>query len=145
MSDDIIRKALGMGEAESHVQDNALVPYEEKPLDIINTPLEEDFDFVVDNLKELISQGRETIDELILIAKQSQHPRAFEVIATLMKAVADMNNDILNAHKKKNDIVPSSAEHSKGARNVTNNNLFVGSTAELQAFLDQQKSNDRKD
>ena len=135
-----------MGEAESSVEDSkALVPYEENAVETVNTPLEEDFDFVVENLKELIAQGKDTIDELILIAKQSQHPRAFEVIATLMKAVADMNNDIINAHKKKNDIVPASAEHSKGTRNVTNNNLFVGSTAELQAFLDQQKANDGKD
>jgi hypothetical protein len=140
VSDDIIRRALGMDDAPE-VETTAIVTT--GPTETISlSEMDVDFEYVVDNLKELIAQGQETINELILIAKQSQHPRAFEVIATLMKTVADMNNDIINAHKKKNDISPSEARHTKGPANVTNN-LFVGSTAELQAFLDQQKAKDR--
>ena len=76
---------------------------------------------------------------MLVIAKQSQHPRAFEVVATLLKASADINNDLLAAHKKRHDLKPTQAPHTKGVANVTNNNLFVGSTAELQNFLEQQK------
>lgn len=137
MSDDIIRKALGMDivspeEKESQVSVEVI--------DGTNAAVETDFQYVIDNLKELIAKGQDSIDELVLIAKQSQHPRAYEVIATLLKATADMNMEILNSHKKKKDIAPSQADHSKGVStsNVTNN-LFVGSTAELQNFLDQQQ------
>lgn len=140
MSDDIIRRSLGMDLSEV-VEQNAMVPYE-PPVE--QPRLEEDFDYVVDNLKDLIAKGQEAIDELILIAKQSQHPRAFEVIATLLKATADMNNDVLAAHKRKHDIRPAEgAPHSKGVANVTNN-LFVGSTADLQNFLEQKKKNEQQ-
>ena len=140
MSDDIIKRALGMDDTVEEA--TAVVPYESSDIEPAESsgPLEDDFDYVVDNLKELIAKGESAIDELLLIAKQSQHPRAFEVVATLLKATADMNNDVLAAHKKKHDIKPTQAMHSKGAANVTNN-LFVGSTAELQNFLEQQKKN----
>lgn len=136
MSDEIIKRALGIETTDEDVSQE-IVPYEAEQLE---NNLENDFEYVIDNLKDLIEQGQESIQELMLIAKQSQHPRAFEVIATLLKATADMNNDILNAHKKKHDIKPTEATHSKGVKNVTNN-LFVGSTAELQNFLEQQKKN----
>lgn len=134
MSDEIIRKALGMG-AEPTIEENAVAVYEGPE---IEDQIERDFDYIRENLVELIAQGQEAISELMLIAKQSQHPRAFEVIATLLKATADINNDLAASHKKKLDLKPDRAQHTKGS-SVTNNNLFVGSTAELQHFLDQQK------
>lgn len=134
MSDDIIRRALGM-DVQS-VQENALVKIEDTTQEVDDN-VEIDFDYVRDNLQELISHGKEAIEELLLIAKQSQHPRAFEVVATLLKATADINSDLLGLHKKKNELKPQQASHSKGVNTV--NQLFVGSTAELQAFLENQK------
>jgi hypothetical protein len=136
MSDDIIKRALGM-DIEPVGSDNALVVQPEVHLE---DEVEMDFEYVRQNLTDLIAQGKDSIEELIMIAKQSQHPRAFEVIATLIKATADVNSDLLAVHKKKNDLRPSQATHSKGVSTVTNNNLFVGSTAELQEFLDQQQN-----
>lgn len=132
MSDDIIRRAMGMDE-EGPEYSKALVPLESnEPSD---DKVEMDFEYVRENLQELIAQGQDAIQELIMIAKQSQHPRAFEVIATLLKATADMNNDLLAVHKKKNDLRPTQASHTKGV-GVTNNNVFVGSTAELQTMIE---------
>lgn len=143
MSDDIIRKALGMGaEMLPSEPTNQLIPYEATENTDLDDTVEMDFEYVRENLNELIAQGKEAIAELMLIAKQSQHPRAFEVIATLLKATADLNADLLTTHKKKLDLRPNSATHSKGVASVTNNNLFVGSTADLQNFLEQQKKND---
>jgi hypothetical protein len=136
MSDDIIRKALGMTVVTPVEQGVAIIPTDSEQ----ESNLEVDFDYVISNLKELIAQGQEAISELISIAKQSQHPRAFEVVATLLKATADMNNDIVSAHAKKHNIKPTEARHSKGVAGNVTNNLFVGSTAELQNFLEQQKS-----
>lgn len=133
MSDDIIRRALGMGDEEPQPE-NALVPIEGVVVPE-DDKVELDFEYVRENLQELIAQGQDAVQELIMIAKQSQHPRAFEVIATLLKATADMNNDLLAVHKKKNDLRPTQASHSKGV-GVTNNNVFVGSTAELQTMIE---------
>jgi len=132
MSDDIIKKALGMD----------IIPIEEtRPLEgeIVESTTDEvilDFEYVRENLKELISQGQESIAELILIAKQSQHPRAFEVIATLLKATADINSELIGTHKKESDLKGDrKTSHTKGIATHTTQNLFVGSTAELQQFL----------
>jgi hypothetical protein len=133
MSDDIIRRAMGMDE-QGPEQENALIPVEAIP-EPLDDKVEMDFEYVRENLQELIAQGQDAIQELIMIAKQSQHPRAFEVIATLLKATADINNDLLAAHKKQNDLRPTQAVHTKGV-GVTNNNVFVGSTAELQTMIE---------
>lgn len=138
MSDDIIRRAMGMD--EEGPEQTALVPIVGEVIDPADDKVELDFDYVRDNLQELITQGQEAINELIMIAKQSQHPRAFEVIATLLKATADMNNDLLAVHKKKNDLRPSAAPHMKGT-GVTNNNVFVGSTSELQTMIENLQKN----
>jgi hypothetical protein len=132
-----------MGMDEEGPEHNALVPVEGIPQEPADDSVEMDFEYVRDNLQELIAQGKDAIEELIMIAKQSQHPRAFEVIATLLKATADMNNDLLAVHKKKNDLRPATASHTKGV-GVTNNNVFVGSTAELQTMLEnmQKKNNE---
>lgn len=142
MSDDIIKKALGMGIDDSPEDQNALIPIEQEvELDDV---VEMDFEYVRENLQSLIAQGQDAINELMLIAKQSQHPRAFEVIATLLKATADINNDLIATHKKKIDLKPAqSTPHSKGVAGITNNNLFVGSTNELQQMIESlNKKND---
>lgn len=138
MSDDIIKKALGMS-LDSPKEDNPVVPYKEE-ISHIDDELENDIKFAHDNIIELIAQGSEAISELMLIAKQSQHPRAFEVIANLLKTTSDLNNDLVNLHKKRVDINPKSTKND--SRPTTQNNLFVGSTAELQKFLaDMNKKN----
>jgi hypothetical protein len=73
MSDDIIKRALGMDTNEPAPEDSrALVVVDPE----ISDEVEVDFDFVADNLKDLIAKGKDAIEELLLIAKQSQHPRA---------------------------------------------------------------------
>lgn len=145
MSDDIIKRALGMGVSDDAIPDDkALVPIDGEVVEPLTDEVELDFDYVRENLTELIAQGKDAIEELIVIAKQSQHPRAFEVVATLLKATADLNADLLAVHKKKADLKPKGeATHSKGVAGITNNNLFVGSTAELQTMLENlQKKKD---
>ena len=100
---------------------------------------EEDFELARKNLQELAKKGNKALDELILLAKNSEHPRAYEVVATLIKTLADANKDLLDTRKKKLDIDKSRGvvKNDEG-KTVTNNNLFVGSTAELQKFLKER-------
>lgn len=99
-------------------------------------PVNADADFARDNIRELVTQGNQAVNELMLIARDGQHPRAFEVLSGLMKNLADMNKDLLEIQKRKKDLAPKAE---------TQNNLsidkavFVGSTAELVKMLKTQK------
>ena len=92
---------------------------------------ETDFQYARENLYNLIERGQERLEELLEIAKQSQHPRAFEVVGQMIDKLANTNKELLNLHKTKKDI---QAEKTSGPTNVTNA-LFVGSTSELQKLL----------
>jgi hypothetical protein len=79
------------------------------------------------NLYNLLSQGQEALQAALEVAKQSEHPRAFEVVGGLVKQLADVNHQLLDLSEKRNKL----SQPSKVSSNVTNNTLFVGSTAEL--------------
>ena len=101
--------------------------------------LQDDYQASRETYKELITKGNEAIDLMMELARDSQHPRAFEVLATLLKTQADNNDKLLELQKRLKQL----KEPEKGSKssNVTNNNVFVGSTTDLQRFiLDQQKN-----
>ena len=99
-------------------------------------PVNADADFARDNIRGLVLQGNQAVDELMLIARDGQHPRAFEVLSGLMKNLADMNKDLLEIQKRKKDLAPKAE-----AQNNLNIDkaVFVGSTAELVKMLKTQK------
>ena len=78
--------------------------------------------------------GADAIDNVLLVAKESDSPRAYEVAAQLIKAVADVNKDLLDIHKKVKDIEDNEGAGQK-ATSITNNSIFVGSTKDLQAVM----------
>jgi hypothetical protein len=83
-------------------------------------------------LYSLIDQGQEAVRGALEVAQESGHPRAYEVAVAAMKHVADMTEKLQDLHKKMKDL---DAEAKKGPNSVTNNAMFVGSTAELQKML----------
>ena len=93
-----------------------------------------DFQYARENLYNLIERGTDGLEELIEIAKQSEHPRAFEVVQQTIGQLTTTNKELLNLHKTKKDI-----KVEKGGPTSVNNNLFVGSTAELQKMLKAKK------
>ena len=99
-------------------------------------PVNADADFARNNIRELVTQGNQAVNELMLIARDGQHPRAFEVLSGLMKNLADMNKDLLEIQKRKKDLIPKAE-----AQNNLNIDkaVFVGSTAELVKMLKTQK------
>ena len=103
--------------------------------------LQDDYEESRETYKELIGKGNEAIDLMMELARDSQHPRAFEVLATLLKTQSDNNDKLLDLQKK----LKTLKEPTKGAQpsnpNVTNNNVFVGSTSDLQRFILQQNKN----
>jgi len=100
-----------------------------------------DFEAARANLYQVIQTGNEAMDKLNEIAGQSQHPRAFEVLAKLMDTMVATNKELLELQSKIREIDAKDSPISEQAKTI-NNNLFVGSTAELQKVLKEMKSNE---
>lgn len=105
-----------------------------------NTQVDTDFEFARENIMDVVNKGQEALFELMDVAKQSQHPRAYEVLSTMMNTMVGASKDLLDLQAKKKKLMEEDPEAS--AQQVTNN-LFVGSTAELQKYLKQQKSDEQ--
>ena len=95
--------------------------------------LEKDYEYTRGELYSLIDQGQEAVKGALEVAQESGHPRAYEVAVAAMKHVSDMTEKLQDLHKKMKDL----DEEIQGPKNVTNNAMFVGSTAELQKMLKQ--------
>jgi len=108
----------------------------ETPVATLDSNLEEDltdaYEQTKTNLQDLIDQGKEAMEEILLIAKAGQHPRAFEVYGTLLKNVVDANKELLAVQKQMREMnkqsQPSGATHIDKA-------IFVGSTSELNKLI----------
>lgn len=97
----------------------------------VRTKTDDDFDYARENLYSIINRGSDAIDDMVDLARASQHPRSYEVLATLLKTMTEANKDLLELQKKKKELQPTEYNGPK----TINNNLFVGSTAELQKML----------
>jgi len=95
--------------------------------------IDTDYRYARENLYDIIENGSHALHELVEIAKSSEHPRAFEVVASLMKTLTDANKDLLEVQAKVKKLKQEDNVQS-GPNNVTNA-LFVGSTTELQNML----------
>ena len=104
--------------------------------DTKNDEIESDYKYARENLYNAIERGSDALEELVELAKQSQSPRAFEIVGQMIKTLTDANKDLLEVQKKVKDL--KKEETSKGPNNVTNA-LFVGNTAELQKLLKDNK------
>jgi hypothetical protein len=98
--------------------------------------IEDDAEYARQNLRKLIDKGNDAANHIVEIAKQSEHPRAFEVAANMLKNLADMNKDLLEIQKRKKDLI--STTETKNNINV-DKAVFVGSTTELVKFLKSNK------
>jgi len=100
--------------------------------------VDNDFEFARRTYYDLIVKGSEALEEMMEVARATEHPRAFEVLSGMMKHVADVNGNLLDLHKKKKDY--HKQDKPKEIPQTTNNNLFVGSTTDLQRMLLSQDS-----
>lgn len=106
-------------------------------VEIKNDALEHDYETTRSNLHSILTQGQDALFHALEVAKQSEHPRAFEVVGGLMKHLSDINTQLLDLHKKKQSI-EAPVKQAQSAQ-VTNNSIFVGSTSELSKMLNDLK------
>ena len=110
-------------------QSKAIVEVDESD----DNEVDEDFQLARENIKELLDQGKDIFAEMIQVAKQSQHPRAYEVLGNLMKIAVDTNKDLLALRKQKRELV----KKTDGSPTTVNNNLVL-STADLLKLIKNQ-------
>ena len=104
-----------------------------------NDSAKEDFTFARANIHEVIENGNDAIAKLAVIADQSQNPRAFAVLAKLMDSVVGASKQLLELQRDIREIDKVDVPKDEDARQHVTNNLFVGSTAELQKFIEDMK------
>ncbi len=99
--------------------------------------IKKDYEYTRGNLYSIIEKGQEAINGILELAQETETPRAYEVAGQLIKSVSDATDKLMELQKKLKDV-----EQEKDNKNPTtvNNALFVGSTAELQKLLKQDKS-----
>ncbi len=99
---------------------------------IVDKDIKDDYEFSRNTYKDLIRTGTSSLDVLAELARESEHPRAFEVLSKTIKDLGDTTEKLMNLQKQKDDLTNKKEENN---REVTNNNVFVGSTADLQRML----------
>ena len=129
--DDKLNEVLGIAEETNELE---VIQNEKKELTIsVPEDKDPDIDFETGrkNLYNLLDKGNEAIDGILNLAKEGEHPRAYEVAGQLIKTVSEVSQNLLDLQDKLKKIkdIPD-----KGPKNVTNA-LFVGSTTELQKML----------
>tara|TARA_B100001142_G_C14317149_1_gene648904 strand:- start:796 stop:1203 length:408 start_codon:yes stop_codon:yes gene_type:complete len=117
------------------------VSEETKPTEIVkeeeNIDITKDYQYSRGELYRLIEQGQEAVQGALEVAQESGHPRAFEVAVNAMKQVADMSDKLIDLQQKMKNL--NKDEEKKGPSSVTNNAIFLGSTADLQKMLKRGK------
>ncbi len=97
------------------------------PVDIKD--IKDDYEFSRETYKDLIRTGTLSMDAMAELARESEHPRAFEVLSNHIKNMGEVTDKLMKLQKAKKDLSQDND------RQVTNNNVFVGSTSDLQRML----------
>lgn len=93
----------------------------------------DDYNATRDSMKAMITKGTVMIDDLIKVTKESESPRAYEVLSGYMKTIAEMNKTLMDIHKNTKEITE---EKNEKQHQETNNYVYVGSTEDLQKELE---------
>jgi len=91
---------------------------------LIKAEKNDDYEYARGNLYKIIEKGQDALEDMIDVAKQSESPRAYEVVTNLIKTMAETNKDLLNLAKVKKELEKVDTPEQK---NITNNNLVLTS------------------
>jgi hypothetical protein len=103
-----------------------------------NKDLVDDYDYSRVKYKGILDKGEEALEGMMQLAAESEHPRAYEVLSGMLKNMADVTDKLMDLQKKKKDL--SGESKKEQPQGLTQNNVFVGSTTDLQRMLIDKKS-----
>lgn len=131
---DALSEALGIEHISISDETEILLPVvvNEQPLPVENPDQEEDYRLARKTFRALITQGNDAIEGISDLAKESESPRAYEVMATLMKTVADTTDQLFALQKKVKELKTEDKSRPQDEQRINvEKAVFVGSTAEL--------------
>jgi len=96
--------------------------------------IKSDYDYSRETYYDLLEKGRNSLEDMIEVARSSEHPRAYEVLSGMIKNLSDVNDKLMDLNKKNKDM---NREEVKQIASTTNN-VFLGSTADLQKLLQNE-------
>ena len=137
-----IEESLGVEFEES--TSSPIVKQEPKSITTSNSKEDIDVDYreTRKSLKNLIETGEIAISGILKVAEEGDHPRAYEVVAQMLKTVSDINKDLIDLHKKTKEA--KKEETKLIQKNTTNNSFYVGSTSELQDLINPERSSGKR-
>jgi len=97
--------------------------------------IDDDYEFSRKTYRDLVDKSNHAIESMLELASNSEHPRAFEVLSNMLKNTSDMTQKLMDLQKDKKAIKKAEEKSQANSTNTTNNNLFVGSTSDLQKHL----------
>jgi hypothetical protein len=142
---DNIEKALGVEPSKpltgEGIPQNAIVAKVD-PVPLTDERLEKDlktdYQLVRDNLKELVDMGKNALDGVIQVAQEGDSPRAYEVVAQMIKTLSETNRELMDLHNRVKTI--RKVDQSVTNNSTTNQSIYVGSTKELQDIINSARS-----
>ena len=142
--EDKVNEILGVDHKTPITENNFQPPVERKTGEVkvaIEKDINTDYDYSRENYYNLIEKGQEAIQGILDIAKEGQHPRAYEVVGQLIGQVATSVDKLQDLQKKLKDLKELPGKTNANIKNA----LFVGSTAELQKMLNKQSMETKKE
>ena len=138
-SQEVVVKEDVIFEHPEDASDTEIIPSTKREEDMMC-----DYHFSRKNYYSLVTKANKAIDGALAVANETDSPRAYEVAAGLIKTASDTTKELVDLQKRVQDI-ENADEKKSGPSHVTNNTLFLGSTAELQKYLKQKAASDPKE
>jgi len=101
--------------------------------------IQDDYQYARAKYYNLAEKGDEAIDLMLELARESEHPRAFEVLSTMLKQNAEITDRLFALQKQNKELRLSDQKSAPEPGSLTQNNVYVGSTTELQRLLAQEE------
>ena len=131
---DKLDKILGIQPADGTTRTDIVVTKDD-----IKEKIDSDFTYAREQIYNVLVKSQEAVEDMVDIARQSQHPKSYEVLNGMLKTLADVATNLVDLQKKQQEIMKMSGTQPNDQPQTINNNLFVGSTSELQKMIGQMR------
>ena len=95
---------------------------------------ENDYEYARENLYEIITKSKVALEGIMKVATEGDSPRAYEVVTQMLKTMSEINKDLIDLEKIKNEANKTTI------KSTTNNSFFIGSTSDLQDLINPERS-----
>lgn len=131
---DKLDKILGIQPADGTTRTDIVVTKDD-----VKEKIDSDFTYAREQIYNVLVKSQEAVEDMVDIARQSQHPKSYEVLNGMLKTLSDVATSLVDLQKKQQEIMKMSGNQPSDQPQTINNNLFVGSTTELQKMIGQMR------